>query len=137
MTPYFTCPVRNVVVDLARNTIDLFSGDRTTGGNEAVEDEPAVLDIGQRGRLIGVELDSLYLAVTESDAAKDELARSVEVTVTVSRSVDGVIRRIGLPRAGDEYEIAFPIGNQCWRQQVNGRVTETCVVTIPRRGLLP
>jgi hypothetical protein len=136
MNPDRACPVRNVVVDLASNSIALFPGDRIAGGDESTGSAPAVLDIGQRGRLIGIELESCYFAVSEGSAAEDELARSVEVSVSISRSVTGGIRRVELPRAGVGYEIAFPIGNQCWRQHVNGTITETCVVTIPRRDQL-
>jgi hypothetical protein len=131
MTEQFAIGVRNVVVDLARNAIVLFPGDRQDILTKAVA-QTAVIDIGQRGALIGVEIDSDYYAVTGDGFEPDPLARSSEVDVEVQRGPAGEIQAVTIPRRGEGWEIVFPIGNQCWQQRVNGKVAEACVVTVGR-----
>jgi hypothetical protein len=133
MSPHRTWPIRNVVVDLVSNSIALFPGEQVEETVHEAREVLAVLDMGQSGALIGIEIGEDYFPVSSSGAATDDLVRSVDVHVSVSRSADGVVQRVRLPRTGDRYEIAFPIGNQCWRQHVNGTVTETCVITLGRQ----
>ncbi len=113
-----------VVVDSGRNTLRLLIPQELTLGLRNGDDAPtvqshqAILDVGEAGRLLGLELahgsnpaDPWYLDL--EDAPGDQL-RSVTVTVAVARDLDGQPVWVDLPRRGEGYELTFPIGNQCW-----------------------
>jgi hypothetical protein len=125
-------PVSQVVVDLASNTLTLHPQTVKPVEPGIATQESAILDMGIKGHLIGIELEPHYFAVSESDGANDDLVRSSEVIVTVIRTREGEVQSVAFPRLGSTYEVTFPIGNQCWRQTVNGEIVESCVVTIGR-----
>jgi hypothetical protein len=129
---HLATPVSHVIVDLASNTLTLHSQAASHVVPGVTSQESAILDMGIKGQLIGIELEPHYFAVSETDGANDALVRSSEVIVTVTRDSEGGVQSIALPRLGSTYEVTFPIGNQCWRQSVNGETVESCVVTIGR-----
>jgi hypothetical protein len=118
-----------VVVDSGRNTLRLLiplddesGAGSTTGGTAAsIDARRAVLDVGEAGRLLGLEIDHddedasdvepWYLPLEE---APGRHLRSVPVTIAVARDSAGSPVWVDLPRRGDGYELTFPIGNQCW-----------------------
>lgn len=124
--------VRQVVVDLGRNTLVLIVEPIVGSDSGATRNQSGTIDVGTRGRLIGVELDTEYFAVAMTEGSTDNLIRSIEVAVNVNLSADGRVLSIELSRHSSNYEVTFPIGNQCWQQAVNGSVVESCVVTVSR-----
>lgn len=114
-----------VVVDAAENTLRLMipaAGPVTAAGPltpESIVSSRAVLDVGEAGRLLGLEIatggdgspEPWYLEL--EDAPGDQI-RSVPVVVSVARTADDEPVWVDLPRRGDGYELTFPIGNQCW-----------------------
>jgi hypothetical protein len=98
---------------------------------------PATIDIGEEGRLLGIEIDitddhgaallwpaeaaeivsvdqsgeTSYLAI-ESDSASGALTRSVPGTVSITTSADGLVEEVIVPRRGEGYEITYPSGNR-------------------------
>lgn len=122
--------VSHVLVHTRRNIIALVPDGDVNNLPDARQPEPAVLDIGMKGALIGLEIGSDYFAVSANDGAADHLVRSVSISVNVARSEHGIIRLIEIPRRTATYEITYPIGNQCWRQVIEGKVVETCVSTL-------
>lgn len=114
-----------VVVDVSRNVLrlliphDLGATAATQAvGSPAVSAYDAILDVGEAGRLLGLEVagdsvpgDPWYL---DLEAAPGDLLRSVPVTVEVASDPSGQPIWVDLPRRGDGYELTFPIGNQCW-----------------------
>lgn len=94
----------------------------------------AILDIGEGGRLIGVEFPAdaaqlthwqhdtaaspfvthtddgrAYIQITPGDA---ENVRSTSLQVIAESNVAGEILALAIPRRGDGYEITYPSGNQ-------------------------
>ena len=126
--------IRQVVVDLGRNTLVLIVDASNEPMCVVTQEESGVIDMGTRGRLIGIELGSNYFGVAMTDGADDALTRSIDARVIVTRTTDHAIRSIEVPRRGLNYEVTFPIGNQCWRQMVNGTAIESCVRTVSRDG---
>lgn len=119
-----------IIVDLRRNVLRLQVGESSSQPTQQAR-LPAVLDIGEAGTLLGLELslgDSLTLALPDrspkSSASGDAylalsdraspLARSAKIEVDVIASESGEIAEIIVPRRGSTYEISFPSGNQCW-----------------------
>ena len=115
-----------VVVDAGQNLLRLLvptegsaSGAVADGPAPTVGPRSAVLDVGEAGRLLGLEIDAeggtggepWYL---ELEAAPGRQMRSVPVTVSVARDAAGRPVWVDLPRRGEGYELTFPIGNQCW-----------------------
>lgn len=99
-----------LTVDLDRNTIDI-----TVGPGDGVwpaTPECHLLEMGGRGRLLGIELDGSYLMVCPPSEEDTSLARTVDAEVTVQRDPVNAIRRVSVPRRGTGYEISFPSGNQ-------------------------
>ncbi len=89
---------------------------------EATEERllPAVIDVGEAGRLLDVELHigddrenadagGRYVAVEPS---ADLHARSVLSTVRVFTDGTGTLVAVEIPRRGAGYEIAYPSGNR-------------------------
>lgn len=94
----------------------------------------AILDIGEGGRLIGVEFPAdeaqlsqwlrdpiasafvthehdgrAYIQIT---TASDGTARSTPIRVTVEYNADGDLTALAIPRRGHGYEVSYPSGNQ-------------------------
>ncbi len=116
-----------VVVDTGRNMLRLLiprddavapTGTAGAAGAPAVRPRAAILDVGEAGRLLGLEVgddpaggEPWYLDLED---APGSLLRSVPVTVEVASDRSGQPVWVDLPRRGDGYELTFPIGNQCW-----------------------
>jgi len=111
----FRGPPVNIELDLRHNMLSF----RLAAGNEPVVDWidiPGVIDIGERGRLLSLELfpmDGNAIIVPLEDHA-DALARSAEIAVRCGLAADGGIAIAQIPRRGPGYEITYPSGNQCW-----------------------
>ncbi len=99
-----------LTVDLRRNTIDIAVDARAAGGPE--EPERHLLEMGVRGRLLGIELDDAYLMVCAPSDDDAGLVRAIEVVVGVRRDASGHVAQVSVPRHGAGYEITFPSGNQ-------------------------
>jgi hypothetical protein len=110
-------PVRRVVVDPRRNTLTLVVDERVAGG--VWRPAEVLIDVGEGGRLLGVELASSgatdrpaggpYLALFD---VADPLTRSVPATGRIEMDATGQLRGVEIARRGTGYEIAFPSGNQ-------------------------
>lgn len=128
--------VRRIVVDLAANSI-LLQTNVQNAASDAIATETSLagtLDIGRRGRLLGIELRGEYFIVSPPEFQNDDLVRSRKVAVTTKIDRTGAIREISLPRRGPNHEISYPIGNSCWQHAtVDGRPVESCVITLSRR----
>jgi hypothetical protein len=103
-----------LLLDLARNTIELRLHDAELVRQTRL---PALLDIGEGGRLLGIEVTlpgdaaPRYLPI---EAERGELTRSAAVTIAVAFDRGGEPVAIELPRRGKGYELSYPSGNQCW-----------------------
>ncbi|MGC4192695.1 MAG: hypothetical protein QM589_16250 [Thermomicrobiales bacterium] len=104
----------------------------------------ATLDIGTRGRLLGLELDSgdepaIAIAIADPTPADAAVMRSARIPVTVTihgNTESGVFPTLSIvfSRHGEDYDISWPSGNQCWRQAMagaDGVPTVTCAVVMP------
>ncbi|HEV2526963.1 MAG TPA: hypothetical protein VGT61_00715 [Thermomicrobiales bacterium] len=108
-----------ILVDPARNALRLLLLPGSAGEAAALTRHSATLDVGEGGRLIGLEVEpdgatsepGWYL---ELEPAPGPFSRSVEVTVTAGRDASGRATWLEWPRRGPGYEITFPSGNQCW-----------------------
>lgn len=99
-----------LTVDLRRNTIDIVIGAPEAGGAEASERH--LLEMGARGRLLGIELDDAYLMVCAPSDDDAGLVREIEIEVGIRRDPAGRVTEVSVPRRGAGYEITFPSGNQ-------------------------
>ena len=126
-------PLR-IALDLRRNTLEFRLRDEV-GEPVVWETRPATVDIGEAGRLLGVEIDlstapgraepwttaspppgdfdpttgSLYIPL---DARVDPLARTATATARTGVDRDGRLLSVEIPRRGEGYEISYPSGNQ-------------------------
>jgi hypothetical protein len=129
-----TIRVRQIVVDLGANSIVLFPNDDRPQHSDNEATIAGILDVGERGTMLGVELAGDYFEIAPSTAQDSGQVRSAPVQVRIGATETGQIERLEVPRHGNDYEISWPIGNQCWqRRDGHGRLVETCVTTIPRR----
>ena len=100
---------------------------------QAIEQRPGVIDIGQQGRLVGLEVrlprESMrrwaadlpaqffqipvdgHVYITLDGEGNDEV-RSAALTTTVEFDVQGLVLRIGVPRRGPGWELSWPSGNE-------------------------
>jgi hypothetical protein len=101
-----------ILFDAAANTLRFVLAETTSA--RAPADVAAVLDIGERGRL-------LALTVTLADGRDVDLvlgddeggaSRSAPARVTAHLDASGDPVAIDLPRRGAGYEITYPSGNQ-------------------------
>lgn len=106
--------VTGIEIDLASNTLRLVIDDSPHEAMRTSETEqPASIDIGAGGRLIGVALGDAYVPVMEPEAGTETLVRSAEIDVVVMAEADsGRILTIVVPRRGEGFEITYPSGNQ-------------------------
>jgi len=106
--------VQRITFDLRSNTLRLVLAERPVIARRPVA---ALIDIGESGRLLGVELDGetgtdgvpLYLTLY---ASTDIHVRSIAATVQEHRDELGLLLAVEIPRRGHGYEIAYPSGNQ-------------------------
>ncbi|MGN6031161.1 MAG: hypothetical protein ACTHQE_05805 [Thermomicrobiales bacterium] len=87
------------------------------------EASSATIDIGTRGRLLGIDLERdglplLAVAIAESTPADLAVMRTARVPITVTVA-SGTIA-ITFSRHGEDYDISWPSGNQCWRRSAPG-----------------
>lgn len=99
--------VTRIVVDTRANVLLL----EVTPPLPAAGRQAAIIDIGSNGRLIGIELGDAWLEITGTLDQDDHLHRSAPVAVEVSDD-RGTVQ---VSRRGENWEISFPSGNQCWR----------------------
>lgn len=83
-----------------------------------------MLDMGVRGRLLGIEIGEFYIAISDPVVGSEHLTRGITVALTASRDLEGRITAVSFPRSTDTYEISFPSGNQCWRVGTGGRSSQ-------------
>jgi hypothetical protein len=103
-----------VLVDLETNAIQLIAGDGDDFPDSG-ERRPALLDIAEGGRLIGLELLESVAGLpnyVELEPMMGGLTRTGEISVTVWPKPDQGVWRIDIPRHGEGYEITYPSGNQ-------------------------
>ena len=106
--------IKRISLDPRRNTLRLVLDERPVAERQPGE---ATIDIGENGRLLGVELGGdagshgtpLYLTLV---ASTDVHVRSITATVQEDRDDCGRLLAVEIPRRGKGYEIAYPSGNQ-------------------------
>lgn len=107
--------IARIEIDGRANTLSLVpidSASRPPAGSLV----RVLVDIGARGRLLGVELDDAYFQISAADG-QDALARSAEVEARIDCR-----GAIVIPRRTVAYEISFPSGNQCWRTRAGNQI---------------
>jgi hypothetical protein len=114
---------RRIGIDLSRNTLVIEWHGQGPSEEGRVS---ATIDIGSRGALLGIDLETCWIQITDAPAGPSAPIRSTTVSVVLEAN------RLILPRTGDGYTIAWPSGNQCWRQRIGNHTVETCAVTIGR-----
>lgn len=117
-----TIPVAEVVVDRPGNLLRLVLRPHATTAPLAERSIVAILDVGARGRLIGLELppdaadplgDGPYLSVDPAGpGCAEPLARAVPADVTVVTDAAGRLVEARLPRRGAGYAVTYPSGNR-------------------------
>lgn len=121
-----------ILLDTARNLLRFRLREGAPGGPPRTV--RATIDIGEGGRLIGLEFPAdpalaagvapeggpfdpqfdpaegaMYLPVTEPVGG---LVRTAETEVLLRAAADGALLAVDLPRRGHGYEIAYPSGNR-------------------------
>ena len=88
------------------------------------------IDIGTRGRLLGIELEDsdgeplLAVSIDEATPADSCVLRTARIGLSVqveATASDGGSIAIRVPRHGDGYDLSWPSGNQCWRRSAVGQ----------------
>jgi hypothetical protein len=103
-----------IEVDLVRNTIAVsVPGSVHDAVRSAGVSATGTLDIGMQGRLMGLEVGDYYVDISNAVESTGHLNRSVVVLLFPCKCEDGQ-DAVGFRRAGADYEISFPSGNQCW-----------------------
>lgn len=134
MTSMDATPTFAILLDLPANLLRFQFGQHP-GGTRTIT-APAIIDIGEAGKLIGVEAtlvdtgsitappippdapldittDAFGLAFTfTGQHATSGLSRAAETTVTIAVGPDGTLRELAVPRRGEGYEITWPSGNR-------------------------
>lgn len=120
-------------IDLRRNTLEI-EIPTCEGISGFAGITRGTLDIGAQGRLLGIELGSLYVSVMDAEPGRDDLVRSAEIPVTLTTRDDGEGTSVTFRRMGADYEISWPSGNQCWTRQhimgADGEPLRTCAVVV-------
>lgn len=124
-------PVK-ITVDAAANTIRFrLSGDATADASTAIR-AAGTIDIGEQGRLLGVEVetppdaawtvppassalvqgggDGTFYIALDRDTGRH--ARSVPVEVSLRLTPARLLAEVIVPRRGAGYEITYPSGNR-------------------------
>lgn len=123
-----------VIVDLAANAIRLVVPDlpAVLAGEGSAE---AILDVGARGRLLGLEVAGAYVRVMDSPSGAGAVVRSAALRVGI---LPGEPATLVLPRRGPGHEITYPSGNECWRVTTSaGRLIQLCAVSAGSRAGRP
>lgn len=88
---------------------------REPGGPLAQGTATGIIDVGESGRLLGIEVESssqegpLHIDI---DQPVGHLSRSAETTLTIETGHSGTVAAVIVPRRGAGYEITYPSGNQ-------------------------
>lgn len=100
-------PTPHLQLDLATNSLVL------TVDPPLPQDGPAdaLLDLANRGVLLGVDLGDCYVALASPSSGVAGHERTARIQVMVR----GNGRQLVIPRRGAGWEISYPSGNQCWR----------------------
>ncbi|MDI3340249.1 MAG: DUF2283 domain-containing protein [Sphaerobacter sp.] len=136
--------------DPAANTLRLTLDERPAEAPRAALDLPGYVDVGEGGRLVGVELRAIpgrdLTAVLQPWTSDPVAAAYVELHgdaayITLSVPEEGIDRgqvrtapatlraeldrahrlvALAIPRRGSGYEISYPSGNRCWRPERPG-----------------
>jgi hypothetical protein len=117
-----------VVIDLAANVIRLVVPEAAGLLEDRCEGTvTGLLDVGANGRLLGVELDGAYVSVMDPLPGTGALVRSATVRVGISGRET---LEISIPRHGQNYEITYPSGNQCWQvTTIDGALIQLCATS--------
>ena len=115
-----------IVVDTARNELRFELAPRGRGVKTL--SAPADLDIGDRGRLLSLEIllpEQPAHTILIDDRA-DPYARTARMRVECLINPDGSLAEVVVPRRGPDYELSYPSGNECW---LDGSGTQHCAIT--------
>ena len=115
-----------IVVDTARNQLHFELDPHGRGGETLTL--PAELDIGERGRLLSLDIhlpDQPLQSIVLDDRA-DSYARTARVDATCLIGSDGTLKRVTVPRRGPGYELSYPSGNECW---IDASGSRHCAIT--------
>ena len=141
-----TLDADTIGIDFRANTLTVSApvsvGPILSPGSWLSDATTATIDIGTRGRLLGIELDGAggdpMLAVVVADPTPQDAAvmRTTRVPVTISvqpppHAGAPATVAVVFSRHGDDYDISWPSGNQCWRRAASGPDGEpgvTCAV---------
>jgi hypothetical protein len=121
-----------IVVDTARNELRFELAVKWKTGERGGETltAPADLDIGERGRLLSLEvhLPGQAAHTIVIDDRTDPYARTARIAVRCTLAPDGSLTRVTVPRRGPGYEISYPSGNECW---IDATGAQQCAITRP------
>ena len=104
-----------IVYEPTANALRLVLAEGTDGSS--TRGVPAQVDVGEGGRLLGVEValaiedsaQSVYVPIEEATGAN---VRTAPALVRVRTAPDGRLLEVELPRRGAGYEITYPSGNR-------------------------
>ena len=122
-----------VIVDLPANAIRLVVPELPAsvtvpedGGLEAI------LDVGARGRLLGLEVAGVYVRVMDAQPGAEAAVRSASLRIGLA---DDEPATLVVPRRGPAHEITYPSGNECWRVTTSGgRLIQLCATSAGERA---
>lgn len=124
-----TIDATGIAIDIRHNELQILAPTTTPLGTVTT----GIVDIGAQGRLLGIEIGDQYVAVMDDQPGAIDLTRSVEVPLRVSIEERDV--RITLGRRGEDWEISYPSGNQCWTRRTvfddRGQPLQVCAIVIP------
>lgn len=146
MNPHdLTLVASTIAIDLRANTLAIRAELPSLGDPAPVKSAEgetwAMMDIGTRGRLLGLECEaggevpSLTIAIADPEPSDIAVMRSVRVPVGIMLDRQHARLTVTIARSGSDYDLAWPSGNQCWRRPVPGPggqtvVAVTCAVLV-------
>ncbi len=103
--------VTGITVDLSRNGLLLhLDSPASRLGAIAANEQKGILDVGINGWLLGVEIADAYFPIADAEPGTDHLTRSCEARLWYTEDWSAIV----VLRRGQDYELSFPSGNQCW-----------------------
>lgn len=133
---------RTIAVDLRANTLAIAAdlpGAESPCGASVSGETWAMMDIGTRGRLLGLECEAegvvppVTITIADPEPADLAMMRSVRIPVRVVVDAQGTCVTVTIARSGADYDLAWPSGNQCWRRRTigpDGQPAVTCAVLV-------